>query len=95
MKQLDKSTERKLTWLILPLGIVALIFFIDVLFDLNLNTIDWIEPALLACALIPIIGFSIAYIKQKCWGMFAITVVLTLIMVLNMTNFFIDLIFHR
>lgn len=94
MKQLDKALERKLTWLILPLIIIALVFFVDILFNLNMNTIDWIMPALICSAIIPIVGFSIAYIKNKCWGMLVVTVILLIFMVLNMTNFFIDLLYH-
>ena len=92
MKRLDKRLERKLSWLILPLAIIATVFFIDVLFDLNMQTIEWITPALLIGAMIPFVGFSIAYIKHKCWGMLTIALILIIFMLINMSNYFINLI---
>lgn len=92
MKQLDKDIEWKLNWLIAPLVIVALVFAADLLFDLRLGTLEWIKPALLGCALIPFVGFSIAYIRYKCWGLLSVTIALFVVMLLNMGNFFVDLI---
>ena len=94
MKQLDKSVERKLSWLILPLLVMAVVFVVDLLLDFKMNTINWIMPALIGCGMIPIIGFSIAYIKYKCWGLLAITLALVVIMALNMGNFFTNLLLH-
>ncbi len=94
MKQLDKTVESKLTWLGLPLYVVGIFFVIDMCLDFRMNSINWIMPIMFGCSLIPLIGFSIAYIKYKCWGLLLLALALTLIMVLNMSNFFIDLLFH-
>lgn len=91
MKQLDKSLERKLMILAIPLFLVATLFFIDILFDLNLNSIEWIDTVLVICALFPLLGFCIAYIRYKCWGMFIVTLFFIIVMILNMSNFFVKL----
>lgn len=91
MKQLDKDLEWKLNWLIVPLVIVALVFAADILFGLGLDSVDWVKPAMLGCLLIPFTGFSIAYVRHKCWGLLAVTIALAAFMLLNMSNFFVDL----
>lgn len=91
MRQLDPDTDRKLHWLLTPFIIVVLVFVTDLLFDLSLNALSWGIPAILGCFLIPLIGFSIAYVRQKCWGLLAVTLSLTILMLLNMSNVFVNL----
>lgn len=88
MKQLDKDIERKLYWLLVPLLLVALTFAADILLNLHLGSLQWVKPALLAGFLIPVIGFSIAYIRYKCWGLLAVTLIVAVIAILNMCNVF-------
>lgn len=73
MKRLNKNTERKLNWLLAPAILVALILPIDLIFDLKLNSENWVLPILLAALMIPITAFAIAYIKNKCWGLLTFT----------------------
>lgn len=93
MKQLDKETESKLNLLLTPLVIVAIVFACDLLLSLNMNAEDWGVPVMLGCAVFPVVGFSIAYIRQKCWGLLVFSVVLLLLMLLNMSNYFVDLLY--
>lgn len=91
MRRLDKRLEWRLWWLMAPLFVVFVLFTGDICFEWNLNSLSWIMPALAVCFLIPLLGFSIAYIKYKCWGLLAITVAITVVMLLNMSNYFVDL----
>lgn len=100
MKRIDIKTQRKLYWLFTPLAIVVLIEMIYLWFNLNLlelwfgldiDILTWCMPALLGSVLIVFIGYSIAALKQKCWEEFAIGIVILLIMLLNMSNFFVNL----
>ena len=91
MKQLDPDTNRKLHWLLTPFIVVVSVFVLDLLFDFGLNSLSWGIPAILGCFLIPLIGFSIAYFRQKCWGLLAITLSMTVLMLLNMSNVFVNL----
>lgn len=43
MKQLDKNIERKLNWLLAPLVIVVLLLSVDLIFELGMNSLDWIK----------------------------------------------------
>lgn len=66
----------------------------DILLDLGMGSINWIKSALLVAALIPIVAFCIAYAKHKCWSMFVVTLLMSIFMLLNMSNFFVDLLFR-
>ncbi len=100
MKRIDVKTQRKLYWLFIPLVIVVLLemtylwFNVNILklwFGVNINILTWCKPALIASVLIIFVGYSIATLKQKCWGEFAIAIVVFVIMLLNMTNILIEL----
>lgn len=91
MKQIDKKTERKLLWLFVPASVVIVMFILDVFLNLNMNSIEWFKPVLIGTVSIGFVGFFIATIKQKCWGQFAILLAVYIIMILNMTNVFVNL----
>lgn len=93
MKRIDINTQRKLYWLFIPLAIVVLIeitylwFNVNLLnlwFGLNIDILAWCKPALLCSVFIVFIGYSIAALRQKCWGEFAIGLTILLTMLLNM-----------
>lgn len=87
MKRLEKYTERKLNWLLAPAILVALILPVDLIFDLKLNSENWVLPILLAALMIPITAFAIAYIKNKCWGLLALTIALAIYIVWQLHSY--------
>lgn len=99
MKHLDKKTQRKLYWLFIPLAIVVLLEILYLWFNINIfklggidvDVLIWCKPALLVSVLIIFIGYSIATIRQKCWGEFIIAIIMLIIMLLNMSNIFVNL----
>lgn len=91
MKRIDKKTERRLYWLFIPMGAVVLCLILDLWFGIGLNFLSWGMPALLGSALLVFTGYSIAAVRQKCWGELAVAIVMALVMLLNMSGFFIDL----
>lgn len=97
MKRIDSETQKKLICLFLPLICTVLIemtylwFNINIFelwFGININILRWCKPALLGAVVIIFIGYSIAAIRQKCWGEFTIAIVIFFIMLLNMINLF-------
>lgn len=91
MKQLDSQLERRLNWLLAPLVVIAVLVVSDLLFEWGLGADVWGTPAMIGCVLLPAVGFSIAYIRHRCWGLLAFCWVFILLMLLNMSNFFVDL----
>lgn len=100
MRHIDKATERKLYWLFIPMAIVAVMAMIYLWFDIDLiqkwfgiNTgiLSWLNPTLMGCVILLAIGYSIAAIKQKCWGELAIILMIVLVSILNMCNVFVKL----
>lgn len=99
MKRIDIDTQRKLYWLFIPLAVVVALEMIYLWFDLNLldlwfgwkiDILSWCNPALIVSTLIVFVGYSIAAIKQKCWGEFSIALVMLILMLLNMSNLLIS-----
>lgn len=100
MKRIDIKTQRKLYWLFIPLATVVSIemlylwFNVNILklwFGINIDILTWCKPALLISVSIIFLGYSIAAIKQKCWGELTIAIVILFIMLFNMSNLFIGL----
>lgn len=91
MRQLDKRLDRRLRWLLAPLCIVAVFSFTDLLFDLQIGTLNWIDQALMICYFIPFIGYSIAYYRHKCWELLIVTTVMLIIGLLCASDFFLKL----
>lgn len=101
MKRIDVKTQRNLYWLFIPLVIVVLLemsylwFNVNLLnlwFGIDIDILTWCKPALIGSALIIFIGYSIAAFRQKCWEELAIALVVLIVMLLNMSNVFVDLI---
>jgi hypothetical protein len=101
MKRIDVKTQRKLYWLFIPLVIVVLlemsylwfnVNLLDLWFGIDIDILTWCKPALIGSALIIFIGYSIAAFRQKCWEELAIALVVLIVMLLNMSNVFVDLI---
>lgn len=100
MKRIDKETERKLFWLFIPMALVVLAMILELWFGINLprqlfgletDVLRWIHPALIVSVLIVFGGYGIAAARQKCWGELACALVLLLLMLLNFSNVFVDL----
>ena len=100
MKRIDEKTQQKLYVLFIPLFIVVLIEIaylwfdknlLTILFGLDIDILEWTPTLLLFSAMIIFIGYSIAAIKQKCWAELAIAGVILLVMLCNMSNFFVNL----
>lgn len=99
MKRIDPKTQEKLYLLFIPLVITVVIeitylwFNVNILklwFGLNIDILVWTKPALLASVAIVFIGYSIAAIRQKCWGELTIAIVILIVMLLNMSNIFVN-----
>lgn len=102
MKRIDKATERKLYWLFIPMGMVVVWIITYLWFDLNLlerclgiqiDVLTWSNPALIGAAMIVFAGYSIAAIKQKCWGELTVGLVIFIVLLMNMSSVFIKLLF--
>lgn len=100
IKRIDKSTERKLYWLFIPMAVVCVWLMVYLFsgvnllldwFGIDVDVLTWCKPALIVSLLIVFSGYSIAAIRQKCWGEFAIGLVMLLVVLLNMGNVFVDL----
>lgn len=74
MKRIDPNTRAKLDWLFVPLAILTLLFFGNLYFEWGWDMASWMNSAVLGCAALIFGGYSIAAIKQKCWGEFACAV---------------------
>ncbi len=102
MKRIDKATERKLYWLFIPMGMVVVWIITYLWFDINLlercfgvhiDVLKWYNPALIGAVMIVFAGYSIAAIRQKCWGELAIGLVIFIVLLLNMSNIFVDMLY--
>lgn len=93
MKHIDKKTEQKLYWLFIPMALVVVTLILDLWFGVDLNFLAWYKPALIGSVLIVFTGYSIAAIKQKCWGYLAFLLLLLSVLLLNMSNVLINLFF--
>ena len=100
MKRIDSKTQQRLYVLFIPLAIVSIIEIVylwfdknilKILFGLDIDILEWTPTLLLFSAMIIFIGYSIAAIKQKCWAELAIAGVILLVMLCNMSNFFVNL----
>lgn len=99
MKRIDKQTERKLYWLFIPMALVVLweilylwfgVNLIERCFGLDVDVLTWCKPALIGSLLIVFTGYGIAAIRQRCWGELTVASIILLIMLLNMSNIFVD-----
>ena len=101
MKRIDKETEQKLYWLFTPMALVFVWMIVYLWFNVNLlekwfgldaDVMKWGMPSMLISVAIICTGFGIAAIKQKCWGQLVVALVMIIFALLNMSNFFVDLI---
>lgn len=100
IKQLSPDVERKLLWLFVPMALVVIwemsyLWFdyniLDRWFGINVDVLEWCGTALLCSLGIIGIGYGIAAIRQKCWGLLSIIIAVLVITLLNMNNVFINL----
>ncbi len=100
MKRIDKVTQRKLYWLFIPMAMVvvwemAYLWFgmnlLETWFGVEVDVLAWCQPALLGALLIVFVGYAVAAIRQKCWGELAIALIIVTVTLLNMSNFFVEL----
>lgn len=100
MKSIDKVTQRKLYWLFIPMAMVvvweiAYLWFgmnlLETWFGVEVDVLAWYQPALLGALLIVFVGYAVAAIRQKCWGELAIALIIVTVTLLNMSNFFVEL----
>lgn len=98
MKRIDTKTQKKLYWLFIPLAIVVIIemtylwFKVNIIqrcFNIDIDILTWCKPALILSVLIIFLGYSIAALRQKCWGELIVAIIIMVIMLLNMSNIFI------
>lgn len=100
MKRIDTQTQRKLYWLFIPMALVVVWMMLYLWFGVNLldrwfgwdvDVLTWCKPALLGSLLIIFAGYSVAAVRQKCWGELTVSLIMLLFMLLNMSDFFVDL----
>ena len=56
-----------------------------------MDVLTWCKPALLGSLLIIFAGYAVAAVRQKCWGELTVSLIMLLFMLLNMSDFFVDL----
>ena len=100
MKRIDKRTQRKLQLLVNPMALVVVWMMLYLWFGVNLldrwfgwdvDVLTWCKPALLGSLLIIFAGYAVAAVRQKCWGELTVSLIMLLFMLLNMSDFFVDL----
>ncbi len=74
MRRLNKATEKKLYWFLIPFGILMIIFFVDLLRDNYMNYMEWGRYALLGSLDLFLIAYAIACIREKCWGLLIVAI---------------------
>lgn len=74
MKWLDRKTQHKLIWFIVPMMLVSIMVMLDVGLGINLNVGEWAPEALLACMALFILAYIVAAWRQQCWGLMAIMI---------------------
>lgn len=70
MKQLNKDTQKKLNWFLIPFGVMSIITFINLMRDNITSYMEWGRYALLGALDIYVVAFAVACVKEKCWGLF-------------------------
>ena len=100
MKRIDKRTQRKLYWLFIPMALVVVWMMLYLWLGVNLldrwfgwdgDVLTWCKPALLGSLLIIFAGYAVVAVRQKCWGELTVSLIMLLLMLLNMSDFFVDL----
>lgn len=100
MKRIDKNSQKKLYWSFLPMAIIVVLEILYICFDYDLlnrwlgigvNPLEWISPALMWSLILVGGAFSVVAIRQKCWGELVIGLTVIIISLLNMSNFFVNI----
>lgn len=60
-------------------------------FGWDVDVLTWCKPALLGSLLIIFAGYAVVAVRQKCWGELTVSLIMLLFMLLNMSDFFVDL----
>lgn len=74
MKQVDKKTQDRLLWFLVPMGIICVLITLDITFGVDLNIEEWAPAALLGCMALFILAYIVAAWRQQCWGLMAIMI---------------------
>lgn len=88
MKWLDRKTQHKLIWVVVPMMLVSIMVMLDVGFGINLNVEAWTSEALLGCMALFILAYIVAAWRQKCWGLLAIMIFAFVLGALNIGSLF-------
>lgn len=88
MKWLDRKTQNKLIWFIVPMMLVSILVMLDFGFGINLNVGEWAPEALLACMALFILAYIVAAWRQQCWGLMAIMIFAFVFGALNIGSLF-------
>lgn len=73
---------------------VYILFDVNLLyvwFNVDIDILKWVKPALILTGLIIFIGESIAAIMQKCWVELIIGLILLAFALINMSNIFVSI----
>lgn len=68
MQQVDKKTQDRLMWFLVPMGVICVLITLDITFGVDLNIGEWAPEALLGCMALFILAYIVAAWRQQCWG---------------------------
>lgn len=93
MKQVDKKTQDRLLWFLVPMGAICVLMTLDITFGVNLNIEAWVSKAMFGCVALFILAYAIAAWRQKCWGLLSMLIFVFVVGALSMSNVFDKLLF--
>lgn len=88
MKQVDKKTQDRLMWFLVPMGVICVLITLDITFGVDLNIGEWAPEALLGCMALFILAYIVAAWRQQCWGLLAIMIFAFVLGALNIGSLF-------
>lgn len=88
MKQVDKKTQDRLLWFLVPMGAICVLMTLDITFGVNLNIEAWVSKAMFGCVALFILAYAIAAWRQQCWGLMAIMIFAFVFGALNIGTIF-------
>lgn len=90
VKQLDKRTEKRLRWLLVPCAISAAINLIVCGYDAETSTIIMWNFIMKATLAIAFLGYAIAAACQKCWILFVFFIIYAFSIFFGVSQYIVD-----
>lgn len=90
IKQLDKRTEKRLRWLLVPFAISAAISLIVCENDADISTMIMWNFIMKATLAIAFLGYAIAAACQKCWILFVFFIIYAFSIFFGVSQYIVD-----